>query len=221
MGFPAAPPTRSQAVNWRRSWWHTEQATDPRYRDPQSAQWNVTVERELTPASALRVSYVGMNSYRLNLTVNLNQIAPSTQPYVPSPIVDPRAPFQNWGVVYSVETYGGATYQAMEVEATHQASKGLSFSANYTWAHNISGAQGDAPVGFGGETAYGLSVLDRFAIRQDRGNVAGTRRQRFLLTGNYDLPFRKGRQWSSSSGVLNGVFGGWSLNTITLIETGP
>ncbi len=198
-----------------------EQATDPRYRDPQSAQWNVTAERELTPASALRVSYVGMNSYRLNLTINLNQIAPSTQPYVPSPFVDPRAPFQNWGVLYSVENYGGANYQAMEVEATHKTSKGLSFSANYTWAHNISDAQGDAPVGFGGETAYGLAVLDRFAISKDRGNVAGTRRQRFLLTGNYDLPFGKGRQWSSSSGVLNGVFGGWSLNTITLIETGP
>jgi len=198
-----------------------EQATDPRYRDPQSAQWNVTVERELTPATALRVSYVGMNSYRLNLSVNWNQIAPSTQPYVPSPIIDPRAPFQNWGVIYSTENLGGSNYQAMQVEATHKTSKGLSFAANYTWAHNISDAQGDAPAGFGGETAYGLAVLDRFAIRQDRGNVAGTRRQRFLLTGNYDLPFGKGRQWSSSSSALNGGLGGWSLNTITLIETGP
>ena len=72
-----------------------QQATDPRYRDPQSAQWNVTVERELTPDTALRVSYVGMNSYRLNVTVNWNQIYPSAQPYVQSPVVDPRAPFQN------------------------------------------------------------------------------------------------------------------------------
>jgi hypothetical protein len=109
----------------------------------------------------------------------------------------------------------------MEVEATHKTSKGLSFSANYTWTHNLSDAQGDAPVGFGGETAYGLAVLNRFDIGADRGNVAGTRRQRFLLTGNYDLPFGKNRQWSSSSGVLNEVFGGWSLNTITLLETGP
>ena len=198
-----------------------EQATDPRYRDPQSAQWNVTIERELTPSTAVRVSYVGMNTYRMNVTVNWNQIAPSAQPYIPSPVVDPRAPFQNWAVLYSTENFGGGNYQAMEVEASRKMSKGLSFSANYTWAHNLSDAQGDAPVGFGGETAYGLAVLDRFALSQDRGNVAGTRRQRFLLTGNYDLPFGKGRQWSSSLGVLNGVFGGWSLNTITLLETGP
>ena len=198
-----------------------EQATDPRYRDAQSAQWNVTVERELTTNTALRVSYVGMNSYRMNVTVNLNQIAPSALPYVPSPFVDPRAPFQNWGVLYSTENYGGQNYQGMEVEATHRMSKGLNFAANYTWAHNLSDGQGDAPIGFGGETAYGLAVMNRFALGQDRGNVAGTRRQRFLLTGNYELPFGQGRRWASSSGLVNKALGGWNLNTITLLETGP
>jgi len=198
-----------------------QQATDPRYRDPQSAQWNVTVERELTPDTALRVSYVGMNSYRLNVTVNWNQIAPSAQPYVPSPVVDPRAPFQNWGVIYSTENLGGANYQGMEVEATHRNSKGLYFSANYSWTHSLSDAQGDAPTAFAGETNYGLAVVDRFHISQDRGNVEGTRRQRFLLTGTYDFPFGQGRRWSSSSGILNRVLGGWSANTITLLETGP
>jgi hypothetical protein len=198
-----------------------EQATDPHYRDSQSAQWNVTVERELTSNTALRVSYVGMNSYRMNVTVNLNQIAPSALPYVPSPFVDPRAPFQNWGVIYSTENLGGQNYQGMEVEATHRMSRGLNFAANYTWAHNISDAQGDAPIGFGGETAYGLAVMNRFNVSQDRGNVAGTRRQRFLFTGNYELPFGQGRRWASSSHLVNGALGGWNLNTITLLETGP
>ena len=198
-----------------------EQATDSHYRDSQSAQWNVTVERELTSDTALRVSYVGMNSYRMNVTVNLNQIAPSALPYVPSPFVDPRAPFQNWGVIYSTENLGGQNYQGMEVEATHRMSRGLNFAANYTWAHNISDAQGDAPIGFGGETAYGLAVMNRFNVSQDRGNVAGTRRQRFLFTGNYELPFGQGRRWASSSHLVNGALGGWNLNTITLLETGP
>lgn len=198
-----------------------EQATDPRYRDAQSAQWNLTVERQLTSQTALRVSYVGMNSYRMNATVNLNQIAPSAQPYAPSPFVDPRAPFQNWGVIYSTENLGVQNYQAMQMEATHKFGHGLFFQANYTWAHDISDAQGDAPTGFGGETNYGLAVVDRFDIPLDRGNVAGERRQRFLLTGSYDLPFGQNRRWSSSSKLVNGVLGGWSFNTITLLETGP
>jgi len=61
----------------------------------------------------------------------------------------------------------------------------------------------------------------RFDIGLDRGNVAGVRRQRFLLTGTYDLPFGQGRPWSSSFRPVNAVFGGWSVNTITLLETGP
>jgi hypothetical protein len=197
------------------------QATDPHYRDPQSAQWNVTVERELNPNTAMRVSYVGMNSYRLNVTVNLNQIAPSAQPYVPSPFVDPRAPFQNWGIPYSTVNLGFQNYQAMQVEVTHRTGSGLSFQANYTWAHDISDAQGDGPTAFAGETSYELAVVNRFGVGLNRGNVEGVRRHRFLLTGTYELPFGKGRRWSSQSRVANGVLGGWSLNTVTLIETGP
>jgi len=96
-----------------------EQATDPHYRDAQSAQWNVTVERELDPNTALRVSYVGMNSYRLNVTVNLNQVVPSAEPYVASPFVDPRAPFRNQGTIYSTENLGFQNYQSMEVQFSH------------------------------------------------------------------------------------------------------
>ena len=109
----------------------------------------------------------------------------------------------------------------MQVEFKHKTAKGLFFQANYAWRHDISDAQGDAPTAFPGETNYELAVVDRYAIGLNRGNVEGVRRQRFLLTGAYELPFGKGRRWSSQSRVVNGLFGGWSLNTVTLIETGP
>jgi len=108
----------------------------------------------------------------------------------------------------------------MQMEFAHRVSHGLVFQANYTWAHDSSDAQGDAPAGFGGETNYGLAVVNRFDIAADRGNVAGERRHRFLLTGTYDLPFGQGRRWSSTSKLVNGVFGGWSFSTVTLLETG-
>ena len=193
-----------------------EQATDPRYRDAQSAQWNVTVERELTSNTSLRVSYVGMNSYRLNVSENLNQTRPSTSPYN-----FVNAPFQNWGVIFSTDNLGGQNYQALELEATHRMARGLSYQANYAWTHNISDAQGDAPTAFQGETRYGLADLNRFDISANRGNVVGTRRQRFLVTGTYELPFGKGRQWLNASPVMGGILGGWNVNTITLLETGP
>jgi Carboxypeptidase regulatory-like domain len=196
-----------------------EQATDPHYRDAQSAQWNVTVERELTSNIALRASYVGMNSYRLNVTVNLNQQQPTTVPVGqtnPNPI-----PFPNWGTIFSTGNYGHQNYQALQLQATHRTGKGLSYQANYTWAHDLSDAQGDAPTAFQGETRYGLADEDRFNIRGNRGNVVGTRRNRVLLTGTYELPYGRGRQWSNHSSVVNDILGGWNVNTITLLESGP
>ncbi len=193
-----------------------EQATDPHYRDAQTAQWNVTIERELTSNTSLRASYVGMNSYRLPVTANLNQTKPSTTAYNPAAV-----PFPNWGVIYSTYNLGNQNYQALELEASHRMARGLAYQANYTWAHNISDAQGDAPTAFQGETRYGLADLNRFATSANRGNVVGTRRQRLLVTGTYELPFGKGRQWLNSSPVVGGILGGWNINTITLLETGP
>src|SRR5580658_1063158 len=68
----------------------------PNFKDPQTAQWNVTFERELSSTTAVRVTYSGINSYRMNVKEAYNANPPSTQPYVPSPYVDPRAPYQNW-----------------------------------------------------------------------------------------------------------------------------
>jgi hypothetical protein len=193
-----------------------EQATDPRYRDAQSAQWNLTVERELTANTSVRVSYVGMSSYRLNVTENLNQTVPSTTPYNFA-----NAPFRNWSVIFNTANLGGQNYQGVVLEATHRMARGLSYQANYAWTHNISDAQGDAPSAFQGETRYGLADLNRFDISANRGNVVGTRRQRLLVTGTYELPFGKGRQWLNSSPVVGGILGGWNVNTITVLQTGP
>ena len=86
---------------------------------------------------------------------------------------------------------------------------------------DLSDAQGDAPGGFIPEVLLFTPTADQFDLRAARGNVAGMPRQRFLLTGTYQLPFGPGRSWSSNSKFLNAALGGWNLNTVTLIQTGP
>jgi hypothetical protein len=201
-----------------------DQGVDPNYRDPQSNQWNVTVERELTNSTSVRASYVGMHSYRLSITEDLNQIPASTTPFVTttaSPFVDPRSPYTNWTELFSTFNAGEANYRAFELDATHKMQRGLYFDANYTLADNKADNQGDVPSGFAGEVNYGLPIADRFNIRQDLGNVEGTRRHRMLLTGVYQLPVGKGRNFMNVGGVRDVLLGGWDLTTVTLLETGP
>jgi hypothetical protein len=202
-----------------------DQGVDPKYRDPQSNQWNLTVEREITNSTVVRASYVGMHSYRLNLTEDLNQIPASTTPYdsgaTAGRFVDLRAPYQNWTTLLSTFNAGEDNYYAFVLEATRRMDHGLYFSANYTLAHNTADNQGDAPSAFAGEVNYGLAITDRFHIKQDLGNVEGTRRNRALLTGVYQLPFGKGRTFLNGGDMKDTLLGGWDLTTITLLESGP
>ena len=202
-----------------------DQGVDPNYRDPQSNQWSLTVERELTANNSLRVSYVGMHTYRLNITEDLNQIPASTTPYnegaTAGVYVDKRAPYQNWTTLYSTFNHGEANYKALQIEGTHRMANGLYYSANYTLAVNKADNQGDTPNSFAGEVNYGIPITNRFDTYSNYGNEEGTRRNRFLLTGIYQLPFGEGRKFLTHGNWLNAVLGGWNLNTITLLETGP
>jgi hypothetical protein len=208
-----------------------DQGVDPHYRDPQSNQWSITVERQLSTNNSLRASYVGMHTYRLSITEDLNQIPASTTPYQTIPItgftpdagvyVDKRAPYQNWTTLYSTFNAGKANYKALEIEATHRMNHGLYYDANYTLAKNQANNQGDNPSGFAGEVNYGTPIADRFHINTDYGNEEGTRRHRFLLTGVYQLPFGEGRKFLPRKSALSSIVGGWDINTVTLLETGP
>ena len=201
-----------------------EEANDPHWKDPSSTQWNLTVEQELTPKTVVRLSYAGQEAYHLPITIDNNQIAPSTTPYsVPSngySVVDPRAPFQNWLLLMESESMGTQNYEAGIAEVTHRAGHGVSFQANYTLAKNISDAQGtDAPSAYAGEEPYAVEIANRFDIKSDRGNVVGMPRQRFMLTGTYLLPFGQGQALRGPA-ILNPVIGGWTLSTVTTVQTG-
>jgi Carboxypeptidase regulatory-like domain/TonB dependent receptor len=218
------PHTEPPAVGVQIGGGSLDQGVDPNYRDPQSNQWNVTVERELSDNTSVRVSYVGMHSYRLSITEDLNQIPASTTPFTTtaaSPYVDPRSPYTNWTELYSTFNAGEDNYRAFELDATHRMQHRLYFDANYTFANNVADNQGDVPSGYAGEVNYGLPIADRFNIKQDLGNVEGTRRHRMLLTGVYQVPFGKGRNFMNDGGMKDAFLGGWDLTTVTLLETGP
>ena len=171
--FPnTAPPT----VGVQYGGGGLDQGVDPNYRDPQANQWNLTVERQLASNDSLRVSYLGMHSYRLSITEDLNQIPASTTPYqttAASPYVDPRAPYHNWFTLYSTFNAGEANYNALQVEENHKMSHGLYFSANYTLAKNLADNQGDTPTAYAGEVNYGVPIANRFDVHSDYGNVEG------------------------------------------------
>jgi Carboxypeptidase regulatory-like domain/TonB dependent receptor len=188
-----------------------------KFRDPQSAQWNATIERELPSNYSLRVSYIGMNSYRLANMVDMNQVRPSPLGFNPS-----LMPYQNWSQVAIRQNLGFANYQSLNTELDHRFSHGLFLQASYNLAKNLTNAGSDVPSSLPSEVGSGAVLADRFDLRANRGNDYATRRHRGLISAIYQLPFGKGRRFMSKSGKLvDGIVGGWQLSTVTLLETGP
>lgn len=199
-----------------------EQGNDPHFKDPTSAQWNLTVEREVAPNTTVRLSYVGQGAWHLPITIDLNQIPASTTPYNPvNGWADPRSPYQNFAMLMYAISSGNANYESGLAEVEHKTGHGLSFLGSYTWAKNISNAQGsNAPTTFAGEEPYAVEIANRFNLRYDRGNVVGTPRQRVLVTGTYALPYGPQRHWTGGGKVLSGVLGDWNFSTVSIMQTG-
>ena len=201
-----------------------EEANDPHWKDPSSAQWNLTVERELTSDTVVKLSYTGQGAYHLPITVDNNQIPASTTPYtVPNngySVVSANTPFQNWLLLMESDSIGTQNYESGIAEVTHKEGHGITFQASYTLTKNISDAQGsDAPAAYASEEPYASEIANRFDIKSDRGNVVGMPHQRFMLTGTYKLPFGKGQTFTGP-GFLEPAIGGWTLSSVTTMQTG-
>ena len=115
---------------------------------------------------------------------------------------------------------GRSNYNSFSVTAQKRLNNGLQFQTNYSFTRSLTDAQGGAPSSFSVDwNVFRTNVLDPHL---DYGNVAFTRRQRFLTTGLYQLPFGRDRTFfSTANGAVNGLIGGWELSGVLLFQSGP
>lgn len=194
-------------------------ANHERLRDPYSMQWNLTVEREIGPVTGIRLSYIGLRSVNLPYSPDINQMQPAALRAAQRPLTD--RPFPNWNIIFSRDHGANSIYSAAQAEFTRRTRSGLTLSTAWTWAKNLSDAGGPNPNGFSAENGGGrlTNSLDR---RSDRGDVASTRRHRWITTSVYDLPLGKGKKFlAGAHPVVDAIAGGWRLSGILLFQTGP
>lgn len=189
------------------------------FKDPYSMQWNFSIDRDIGWRTGLRLSYIAMNTRDLVWAPNLNQMSYSTQYARLRPLSD--RPFPNWGTIYTRTPGGIANYQSAQIELNHHFSSGVSFDSAYTFAKNLADNGGPASGGFPGETGGGRAA-DLYNRHAEYGNVYGTRRHRWISSGVVDLPFGRGRHFGGGANrFVDGVLGGWQLNSIFLWQSGP
>ena len=200
-------------------------AVDTHWHDPYSLQTNLSVDSDLGHAFGLRVSYIGLKTWHLIWQPNLNMLQESSTIVATT---QPRSafPFPNFFSIESRNTEAQATYQSGQVELSHRFAHGYSFDTAYTLAKNLSDDQGTygafQQAGSFVDEQGGYYATDSYNRHLDYGNVTGTRRNRWLTTGVYELPVGRGKQvFGSANRFENLAIGGWQVSSIFLLQTGP
>ncbi len=202
------------------------QAGKPDYRranqidlkDPRQVQWNASVEQNVGFSTVLRASYTGSHTTQLIQSPDLNQVPANTLGYQ-AYVAKYGLPFNNFNAVLTRSNGPSAKYQALTVEAERRYIKGLTLDANYTFAHDVSNALGAVPSSLTAEN--GATILDRFNEDSNYGNVVYVRRNRFVGTFQYDLPYGRGQRFGGHlNRAANLIVGGWGIAGIQLWQSG-
>ena len=186
------------------------------YVDPAVQQWSLTIEQNMGRSIGLRLSYSGSHGQELEAMEDLNQVHANTVGYAAAAA---SRPYPDWSVIQSVENASFSNYQSGTFELSRHNEKSLSFDLSYMFTRDLSNAGGVAPTAFA--VAGGSFLTDRFNPGLDYGNVIYDRRQRFLATYLYNLPFGAGQRWLTTSGVARALAGNWQLAGVTVLQTGP
>jgi hypothetical protein len=121
------------------------------------------------------------------------------------------------GPVYGYHNNGNSNYHAMIAKFEKRFSKGFTLLAAYTFSKTIGDICGNAASG--NTTDCGFQDLRNLRIERsvDNQNVP----QRLAISGVYELPFGRGRQFASGlPAVANAIFGGWSVGSIAVESSG-
>jgi len=180
---------------------------NPENRSPYTMQWNLFIQRELMNNLSLDIGYVGSGSRK--------QIgySPFNTAMTPGPgPIGPRRLLPEFGDLDGGSNAYNGTYNSLQVTLLKRYSNGLQFNMNYAWQKALDGQSSLAEV----------KVQNPFDRRQDYSRSSWDVRHVFNFAYVYELPFGKGRKfganWASAANLL---LGGWAMEGITRLETGP
>ncbi len=190
-------------------------AINRNFNDMYAQDWNLTIQRQVTSTLGLQVAYVGLKATHLQLTQNINQpfvtggLYGTTKPFPTLPLTSSVIPTQcqapnpacALNTINQVNSAGNSHYNALWVTATKHFSHGFEFLASYTYSKSLDYNSLS--------TAESLVIQNAYNPRGDYGLSEFDVRNRFVLSGFYELPFKGNR-----------LVSGWQLGIVTQAQSG-
>jgi len=178
--------------------------------------WSLSIDRQLLPNTVLSISYTG--SHGVNLyTDNLTDSPGAGVVYGgDDPAVNPFSTLSlQYGNITTRGNGASSIYHALLVSVRGQNVKntGLTFTANYTWAHsidNLSSTLSESP------NNTNIGFLDFLNPALDRGDSQFDNRHHFVASAIWQIPYFA----TSTHRWQRVALGGWSIAPIFSAVTG-
>jgi hypothetical protein len=171
--------------------------------------WNFTVQRELPWSFTGQVGYVATRSVRQLGTVDYNagQVIGAGESGRPL-----LTQFDRTASTIFVQPVGTGRYDSMQVQLARRFVAGLALNINYTWAKAISPNENSSWT----PNVQAIAYLDR-----NRSLTSTDRTHNVGITNVWQLPFGEGRRWLNDKSVASHILGGWQINNMVSIMSGP
>jgi carboxypeptidase family protein len=172
----------------------------PSQRMGNDQHWNIGIQQQLTSNTVLEVDYVGNKGSHLAGTTAVNN-PPAGQGQIQS-----RRPYPRYGAISYFSQDVSSNYHALQTKLERRLSRGAWYVLSYTFSKNIQRA--NAPA-VGQNTVWERALTD-FDIPH---NLA--------VSFGYELPFGRGkRMLGNRGGIVNGLLGGWQMQSILVVRSG-
>jgi hypothetical protein len=179
-------------------------------------QYNWLNRAQFPVVSTVPAHYPGQNFPG----VLFNQIDPNLFNTAPAPgfisLSQPRTNARRRDGRYGVEIRGSnlawTYYNALQLQFTKRASRGLSFQAGYSWSKNMDTGSEATFVGTGDINAQ---ISETQGAQSMRALSRLDQPHRFVLAYTWEVPFHR-----EQNGVLGRVAGGWQINGVTTFAAG-
>ncbi len=176
--------------------------------------WNVTVQRELPWHFTGQVGYVGTHTTRqLGLfDINAGQVIGAGESGKPLNQLYGRT-----AATVFLQPVGRGNYRSMQAQLQRRFANGLSLGVSYTLSRAKSDNENSSWfVGGDSSKTQAVAYMSRnYALTTtDRTHNVG-------ITNVWQLPFGPGRRWLSEGGVVSYIAGGWQVNNMISIFSGP
>jgi len=184
----------------------------PDLKTTYAMDYNVAAEQAFSNDFVFTLSYVGTVSRHLPVGINAN----STTVLLPSGSTQLFQPFPDFSGTNNLTYIGISSYNSLQTKLQKRISRGLDFTATYTWSHALDDAGDPLGNGIGG---YRNSNI--IPIRDDYTNSGTDTRHRFTFNGFYALPVGRGQAFlNHSNAIVDELLGGWSTNVTFQAQTG-